>query len=103
MALRWDDRALDWALHGPRVKAEARELADAVLEDAQALCPVLTGNLRDSLMAEFFQDPADRDGPDWEYRVGWSEDGWYGWLVEAGTEHSDAQAHLRPAARKHDH
>lgn len=33
-----------------------------------------------------------------EYRVGWSGRGWYGSLVELGTEDTAARPHLRPAA-----
>lgn len=75
------------------VVAALKELAHAIRDDAQALAPVRTGNLRRGIKALRIGGA--------EYAVGWDDDAWYGWMVEAGTEHTLPRPHLRPAAIKH--
>lgn len=80
-------------------KAQMRELANKIRDDARALAPVKTGALRRSIRVENVYDPATKMV---EFHVGWDKSiAWYGMLVEFGTEHAAPQPHLRPAAFKH--
>jgi HK97 gp10 family phage protein len=79
----------------PEVAAQSREVANAIRRDARALAPVRSGNLRRNIQVERVYDKATGRV---EYAVGWGPKAWYGWLVEAGTEHSAPRPHLVPAA-----
>jgi hypothetical protein len=82
----------------PKTKQQQRRTANRVRNDARAIAPVLTGDLRRSLTVWEEHDPVTKTT---EYRVGWDLDiAIHGWMVEAGTEHSAARPHLRPAAIK---
>jgi HK97 gp10 family phage protein len=79
-------------------RRQLRAVAAKVRDDARALAPVRTGDLRRSIKVFQYYDSVTRVR---EYRVGWDRDvAFYGWIVEAGTEHSQPQPHLRPAAIK---
>lgn len=82
----------------PEVAGQVRKVANAIRRDARALAPVATGTLRRNINVERVYD---RQTGRVSYRVGWGPKAWYGWLVEAGTEHSTPRPHLRPAAIKH--
>lgn len=70
--------------------------ANAVRDEARERAPVLTGTLRKSITTDRVYDPQTRQVV---YRVGWAKaTGWYGPLVELGTEDTPARPHLRPAA-----
>jgi HK97 gp10 family phage protein len=76
--------------------------AEIVLEEAKRLVPVLTGNLRDSLVISF--DGGLNAAAVSQRRfftavyIGPTRDrGFYGHMVELGTSHSAAHPFLRPA------
>lgn len=76
-----------------------RVIATRVRDDARLLAPRKTGALRRSIKVFRYWNAVTRTV---EYRIGWDRTvAFYGWMVEAGTEHSRAQPHLRPAAIKH--
>lgn len=92
-----DPRALREIANSPEVQAVARELAEAVKKDARRLAPKRSGNLRRHIVVEEITDlETGIEG----LAVGWDDKGWYGMLVELGTEHSTARPHLVPAAIK---
>lgn len=64
--------------------------AEAILEDAQALCPVRTGALRDSIAIEY-----ENDGDILTANIG--TDMYYGPYVEFGTRYMEAEPFLFPA------
>jgi HK97 gp10 family phage protein len=77
-------------------KKQMRAVAAKVRDDARRLAPVNTGNLRRSIKVFNHYDPETKTVV---YRVGWDRSvAFYGWMVEAGTEDTRAQPHLRPAA-----
>jgi HK97 gp10 family phage protein len=81
-----------------QARRQVRQIAAKVRDDARALAPKQTGALRRSI--KVFQG-RDRLTGQTEYRIGWDRNvALYGWMVEAGTEHSQPQPHLRPAAIK---
>jgi HK97 gp10 family phage protein len=81
-----------------QIRRQVRRVAAKVRDDARAIAPMRTGDLRRSI--KVFQG-RDRLTGQTEYRIGWDRNiAFYGWMVEAGTEHSQAQPHLRPAAIK---
>lgn len=100
--MRLDNRptnpqALREIANSPEVQAVARDLADAIKKDARRLAPKRSGNLRRHIVVEEITDlETGIEG----FAVGWDDKGWYGWLVETGTEHSAARPHLVPAAIK---
>jgi HK97 gp10 family phage protein len=79
----------------PEVSRRTREVANAIRRDARALAPRRTGNLRRHIRVERRYNRATREVT---YAVGWDRQAWYGWMVEAGTEHSRPRPHLVPAA-----
>ena len=93
-----DPRALREIANSPEVQAVAREVAEAIKKDARRLAPKRTGNLRRHIVVEEYTD---LDTGIEGFAVGWDDRGWYGWIVENGTEHSTPRPHLLPAAIKH--
>jgi HK97 gp10 family phage protein len=80
------------------IRKTLQVIATRVRDDARSLAPRRTGALRRSIKVFNYYDPVTRTV---EYRVGWDRSiAFYGWMVEAGTEHSQPQPHLRPAAIK---
>jgi len=78
------------------VTGEVAKSSRLVRDEARRRAPHVTGDLRRSLKSQRYYNPRTRQV---EYRVGWDRSiAFYGWMVEAGTEHSAAQPHLRPAA-----
>jgi HK97 gp10 family phage protein len=82
----------------PEVAQQTRETAKLIRDDARALAPVRTGNLRRNIRYERVYDRATGRV---SYVVGWDPRAWYGWLVERGSEHAAPHPHLVPAAIKH--
>lgn len=92
-----DPQALRELANSEPVQAACRETAKDIQRDARRLAPRRTGNLRRHIAVEEYTDlDTGIDG----YAVGWDDKGWYGWLVENGTEDTPAQPHLVPAAIK---
>ena len=81
----------------PSVKKQVRAVAAEIRKEARRLAPKDTGNLRKNIAVE---NVYDRETGLVEYHVGWTKLGWYGALVELGTEDTPARPHLRPAADK---
>lgn len=79
----------------PEVKAQVRLVANTVAKFARQKAPKETGKLRQNIGVEQVRNP--RTGAI-EFHVGWKRRGWYGSLVELGTEDEPARPHLRPAA-----
>ncbi len=79
----------------PAVKRQVRAVAAEIRKKARQLAPVDTGNLRRNIAVENVYDPETQQV---EYRVGWTKKGFYGSLVELGTEDEPPKPHLRPAA-----
>lgn len=79
----------------PEITKQVREVANAIRRDARLLAPKRTGTLRRSIAVERVYDPVTRRV---SYIVGWSGRGFYGWLVESGTEDTPPRPHLVPAA-----
>lgn len=69
--------------------AAAEEIAEEVAWDAEAMVPVDSGELRDSIEVE-----KTKDG----YRVGPRDDVEHALFVEWGTSRSPAQPYMQPAA-----
>jgi HK97 gp10 family phage protein len=92
-----DRRALHDIANSDEVQKELLKLARAIQRDAKQLAPRRTGNLARHIEVEEITDlETGIEG----YAVGWGDKAWYGWMVEAGTEHSRPQPHLTPAAIK---
>lgn len=92
-----DPRALRDLANSPQVQAVCEALAKDIQRDARRLAPKRTGALRRNIVVEEITDlETGIEG----FAVGWSDRGWYGWLVEVGTEDTRAQPHLVPAAIK---
>lgn len=90
-----DPQALRDIANSPEVQEAARRLAKAIQRDARRLAPTRTGNLRRHIAVEEITDlTTGIEG----FAVGWDDKGWYGWLVEDGTEDTAPQPHLVPAA-----
>lgn len=90
-----DERALRELANSQPVQDACRALARDIQRDARRLVPVETGNLRRHIAVEEYTDlETGVEG----YAVGWDDKGFYGQLVEEGTEHEPARPHLVPAA-----
>ncbi|WP_327029706.1 HK97 gp10 family phage protein [Micromonospora sp. NBC_01740] len=81
----------------PEVAKQVRQVANAIRRDARRLAPKETGTLRRNIQVERVYDQESRSV---KFLVGWGGKGWYGWMVEAGTEDTPARPHLVPAAIK---
>lgn len=92
-----DPRALRDIANSPEVQSVARDLAEAIKKDARRLAPKRSGNLRRHIVVE---EITDLDTGVEGFAVGWDDKGFYGWLVEVGTEDTEARPHLVPAAIK---
>lgn len=83
----------------PEVQKETGKLASDIARDARQLAPVDSGQLKTrGIGIERMED--ERTGLIF-YGVGWTKHGWYGWMVESGTEDAPSRPHLVPAAIKH--
>lgn len=71
-----------------------QQTAEAILEDAQAMCPVRTGNLRDSLNIQY-------SGSGTQTTAAIGTDVEYAPYVEFGTRYMDAEPFLYPALQMH--
>jgi HK97 gp10 family phage protein len=92
-----DPKALRDLANSPEVQAVALQLAKDIQKDARRLAPKRSGNLRRNIKVEEITDlETGIEG----FAIGWDDRGWYGWLVENGTEDTRAQPHLIPAAIK---
>jgi HK97 gp10 family phage protein len=94
---RSDPRALREIANSPEIQAVARQLAEDIRRDARRLAPKRSGNLRRHIVVE---EITDLDTGIEGFAVGWDDKGWYGWIVENGSEHAEARPHLVPAALK---
>lgn len=92
-----DPQALRDIANSPEVQDVARKLAKAIQRDARRLAPKRTGTLARNIQVE---EITDLDTGIEGFAVGWGDKGWYGFLVETGTEHSSPRPHLIPAAIK---
>lgn len=92
-----DPRALRELANSPQIQAVARKLAEDIRRDARRLAPRRTGNLARNIKVE---EITDLDTGIEGFAIGWDDKGWYGWLVENGTEDTAAKPHLIPAAIK---
>lgn len=92
-----DPRALRDIANSPGPQDEARQLAGLIRRDARRLAPKLTGNLARHIVVE---EITDLDTGIEGFAVGWDDKGWYGQMVEDGTEDTAPQPHLVPAAIK---
>ncbi|BEL07821.1 hypothetical protein Q0Z83_060120 [Actinoplanes sichuanensis] len=81
----------------PEVTKQTRAVANAIRRDARRLAPKRKGTLRRSIAVERVFDPRTRAV---HFIVGWAPQGWYGWMVETGTEDTTPKPHLVPAAIK---
>jgi HK97 gp10 family phage protein len=81
----------------PSVKRQVRAVAAEIRKEARRRAPKDSGNLAKNIAVENVYDRATGLV---EYRVGWTKQGFYGSLVELGTEDTPARPHLRPAADK---
>lgn len=92
-----DPRALREIANSPEVQAVARQLAKDIQRDARRLAPKRSGNLRRNIKVEEITDlETGIEG----FAVGWDDRGWYGPMVENGTEDTQPRPHLIPAAIK---
>lgn len=90
-----DPKALRDLANSEGPQAEARKLAEDIRKDARRLAPKRSGRLRRNIKVEEITDlETGIEG----FAVGWDDKGWYGFLVENGTEDTPAQPHLIPAA-----
>jgi HK97 gp10 family phage protein len=80
----------------PSVKRQVRAVAMEIRKEARRRCPKDTGALAKNIAIDNVYDPDTRRV---EYHVGWTKrGGFYGPLVELGTEDTPPRPHLRPAA-----
>lgn len=92
-----DPKVLRDLANSPEVQAVAERLAKDIQKDARRLAPKRSGTLRRNIKVEEITDlETGIEG----FAVGWDDRGWYGQLVEFGTEDTPAQPHLTPAAIK---
>lgn len=92
-----DPQALRELANSQQAQDAARDMALDIRNDARRQAPRRTGNLRRHIVVEEYTDlDTGIDG----FAVGWDDRGWYGWMVENGTEDTRAQPHLVPAAIK---
>ena len=80
----------------PEVKKQVRRVAAEIRTEARLLAPVDTGNLRRNIAVDNVLDATGAV----VFRVGWTAGAVYGPDIEFGTEDTEAQPHLRPAALK---
>lgn len=71
---------------------ECRKAAEDIRDTARQLAPMRTGNLRRGIQVHKIDDA--------EYAVGWTDDAFYGRMVEFGTEDTRPKPHLVPAVTK---
>lgn len=94
---RSDPQALREIANSPEVQWVAEQLAKDIQRDARRLAPKNTGNLRRHIQVEEITDlETGIEG----FAVGWDDKGFYGQLVEEGTEDNAPRPHLVPAAIK---
>jgi len=93
-----DPQALRELANSDQVQKVCREVAVAIRDDARLLAPVRTGNLRRHIVVE---EITDLDTGVEGFAVGWDDKGFYGQMVEQGTEKTQPRPHLVPAAIKH--
>lgn len=93
-----DARAMRELANSAQVQDVCEQVAKAIQRDARRLVPKKTGNLRRHIEVEPYTD---LDTGVEGFAVGWGDKGWYGWMVEVGTEKEPAKPHLVPAAIKH--
>lgn len=87
--------ALRELANSEQVQSVCRDVARDIQKDARRLAPKQTGNLRRHIEIEEITDlETGIEG----FAVGWGDKGWYGWMVENGTEHKTGRPHLVPAA-----
>lgn len=87
-----DDRAIGDYTGSLDVLEMLLEVAEPIIDRAQALAPKRTGEGAASIRSE----PV-LDGPDWTVRISWDRDHFYLGFFEAGTKHITAQPFLEPA------
>lgn len=92
-----DPRALHEIANSDEVQRELHKLAKDIQRDARRLVPKRSRNLSRHIEVE---EITDLDTGIEGYAVGWGDKGWYGMMVELGTEDTDPQPHLVPAAVK---
>src|SRR5687767_12099856 len=92
-----DPRALRDLANSEGPQESAYQTAKDIQRDARRGAPKLTGNLRRHIVIE---EVTDLETVVEGYAVGWDDKGFYGWMVENGTEDTPAQPHLVPAAIK---
>lgn len=90
-------QALRELANSEQAQDAARALALDIRNDARRGAPVRTGNLRRHIVVEEYTD---LDTGIEGFAVGWGDRGWYGWMVENGTEDTASRPHLVPAAIK---
>ena len=94
---RTDPRELLELANSPEVQWVAERQAKDIQRDARRLAPKNTGKLRRHIKVEEYTDlETGIEG----FAVGWDDQGFYGWLVEEGTEDTPPRPHLVPAAIK---
>lgn len=81
----------------PEIADQCRAVAQAIRDDAKSLAPKVSGRLARSIQIE---RDFDAESNSVQYLVGWNDKGFYGLLVELGTEDEGARPHLVPAAIK---
>lgn len=89
--------ALRELANSEQAQSAARATAMDIRNDARRLAPKRSGNLRRHIVVEEYTD---LDTGIEGFAVGWDDKGWYGWMVENGTEDTVARPHLVPAAIK---
>jgi HK97 gp10 family phage protein len=86
--------ALAAIARGREVDDAVKAAAEAIRKEAARRVPKESGNLARNIAVEKVRAAGSS-----EYHVGWTKrDGFYGPLVELGTEDTPARPHLRPAA-----
>lgn len=92
-----DPQALREIANSDEMQEVCLQWAKDIQRDARRLVPKRSRNLSRHIEIEEYTDL--RTGID-GYAVGWGDKGWYGMMVELGTEDTDPQPHLVPAAIK---
>lgn len=92
-----DPKALRELANSEQAQDACLKWAKDIQRDARALVPKRSRNLSRHIEIEPITDlETGIEG----YAVGWGDKGWYGWMVENGTEDTPASPHLVPAAIK---
>ena len=92
-----DPQALRELANSQQAQDAAYEMAKDIQRDARRFAPVRTGNLRRHIAIEEYTDlNTGVEG----FAVGWDDKGWYGQMVEEGTEHTNPRSHFVPAVIK---